>query len=432
MSEIAIRVENLSKQYRIGKALYRHDSICDHLADWAKSVFARNGHHTAKSADPSASSDLIWALKDVSFDVKQGEVIGIIGRNGAGKSTLLKILSRIVEPTGGFADIHGRVGSLLEVGTGFHRELTGRENIYFSGAILGMKKLEIKKKFNGIVDFSGIEKFIDTPVKRYSSGMYVRLAFAVAAHLDPEILIIDEVLAVGDAAFQNKCLRKMESAARESRTVLFVSHNMQAVNSLCTRAILIDGGRVEQSGDTRKVTKAYLAATTENGREQLEQVWNDIDTAPGNKNVRLRRISIQPDQEGPDQLIGITTPLRIEIEYWILAPQSLLVVACDFHTLENVNLFVTGNDSDADWHLLLVPPGLYRSTCHLPGDLFNDGSYKMGVTFYGPSGPLYEKPQVALFTVHDLERRVVPYYGKIPGVIRPKLNWRTTPLSGGG
>ncbi|HEY6200460.1 MAG TPA: ABC transporter ATP-binding protein, partial [Candidatus Binatia bacterium] len=234
MSNIAIRVENLSKKYKIGVRNYRHDSIRDHLTEWAKSFFSSNGNSAVSPGEPilgcgdsldAEGPDTIWALKDVSFEIKHGEAVGIIGRNGSGKSTLLKILSRITDPTAGFADIHGRVGSLLEVGTGFHRDLTGRENIYLNGAIIGMRKAQIDHKFDEIVDFSGVEKFIDTPVKRYSSGMYVRLAFAVAAHLDPEILIIDEVLAVGDAAFQEKCLGRIGSVAKDGRTVLFVSHN---------------------------------------------------------------------------------------------------------------------------------------------------------------------------------------------------------------
>src|SRR5882724_5389450 len=249
MSNIAIRAENLSKLYKIGARRSRHDTLRDHIMHGVKSLFSRNGHPLPISSQPSKdrgqspNSDYIWALKDVSFEIKKGEVVGFIGKNGAGKSTLLKILSRITEPTKGRAEIYGRVGSLLEVGTGFHPELTGRENIYLNGAILGMKRWEIEKRFDEIVAFSEIEKFIDTPVKRYSSGMYVRLAFAVAAHLEPEILIVDEVLAVGDAQFQKKCLGKMENAAKEGRTVLFVSHNMQSVAKLTERCLLLGNGR---------------------------------------------------------------------------------------------------------------------------------------------------------------------------------------------
>src|SRR5881628_3746544 len=246
MSDIAIRVEGISKHYRIGARQERYYTLRDTLTEAVTrpfqklaAFFSRNG---AGTRTPEAWS--IWALKDVSFDVKRGEVVGIIGRNGAGKSTLLKILSRITEPTEGRAKIHGRVGSLLEVGTGFHPELTGRENIYLNGAILGMKKAEIDWKFDGIVEFAEVEQFIDTPVKHYSTGMYLRLAFAVAAHLEPEILIVDEVLAVGDTAFQKKCLGKMGDVAKEGRTVLFVSHNLAAIENLCSSSFLLDSGRV--------------------------------------------------------------------------------------------------------------------------------------------------------------------------------------------
>jgi lipopolysaccharide transport system ATP-binding protein len=245
-NNIAIHVENLGKLYHIGKARQRHDTLRDALG----AMFRRGGDRKAEEE--------IWALKDVSFEIKRGEVVGVIGRNGAGKSTLLKILSRITEPTSGRAEIHGRVGSLLEVGTGFHPELTGRENIYLSGAILGMRRAEIDRKFDEIVDFSGVEKFIDTPFKRYSSGMRVRLGFAVAAHLDPEILLVDEVLAVGDAEFQQKCLGKMGEVAGEGRTVLFVSHNMGAIASLCSRCVLLEDGYVEEDDITEKVVYSYL------------------------------------------------------------------------------------------------------------------------------------------------------------------------------
>lgn len=271
MIDIAIRCEGLSKRYRIGEQ-ERYKALRDVIADTATAPFrrlrhaiSRNGHAsgTSPSALSSSPSNTIWALDDVSFEVKRGEVVGIIGRNGAGKSTLLKILSRITKPTKGQAEIHGRVGSLLEVGTGFHPELTGRENIYLNGAILGMHKAEIDRKFDEIVAFAEVEKFIDTPVKRYSSGMYVRLAFAVAAHMETEILLVDEVLAVGDAQFQKKCLGKMSDVARHGRTVLFVSHNMAAVQSLCPRGVLLDGGKLTQDGNSDHIIAGYLTRVAE-------------------------------------------------------------------------------------------------------------------------------------------------------------------------
>jgi lipopolysaccharide transport system ATP-binding protein len=257
MSNTAIRVEHLAKQYNIGTIQQRYDTLRDQLVSGLKGVFTC---HRGAAQEPES----IWALKDVTFDVRQGEVLGIIGRNGAGKSTLLKILSRITEPTEGNARIYGRVASLLEVGTGFHAELTGRENIYLNGAVLGMSRTEINRKFDEIVAFSGVEKFIDTPVKRYSSGMTVRLAFSVAAHLDPEILIIDEVLAVGDQVFQNKCLGKMEEIAHTGRTVLFVSHNMGAVMNLCTSCMWIDQGQIARIGDVKETINAYIEEISKN------------------------------------------------------------------------------------------------------------------------------------------------------------------------
>jgi lipopolysaccharide transport system ATP-binding protein len=255
MSDIAIRVENLSKLYHIGKAQRRHDTLRDTLADGLRST-RRWLRRTEQSAD-SEGEDALWALKNISLEVKRGEVLGIIGRNGAGKSTLLKILSRITEPTAGRVVGYGRVGSLLEVGTGFHPELTGRENIYLNGAMLGMRRVEIDRKFDEIVAFSEVERFLDTPVKRYSSGMYVRLAFAVAAHLEPEILIVDEVLAVGDAAFQKKCLGKMGDVASEGRTVLFVSHTMPTVLSLCSRVVVLQNGRLQFNGGCEQGVTEY-------------------------------------------------------------------------------------------------------------------------------------------------------------------------------
>jgi lipopolysaccharide transport system ATP-binding protein len=401
------------------------------------SLFARNGHRSNLNSQPSAlsghpssvddGSDTVWALKDVSFEVKQGEAVGIIGRNGAGKSTLLKIVSRITEPTSGFIDIHGRAGSLLEVGTGFQRDLTGRENIFLNGAIMGMKKAEIERKFDEIVDFSGVEKFIDTPVKRYSSGMYVRLAFAVAAHLEPEVLIVDEVLAVGDAEFQRKCVGKLENVAKEGRTVLFVSHNVNAVSNLCSRAILLAGGKIEVDGDATQVVKGYVAATTESIPNEFEQVWHDTEAAPGNDKIRLRRIGIVPRSDSTESIIDVTTSFDVEIEFWNLAPQNPLLIALGFYTMEQVVAFSTVSVGDPNWHGREVPPGLFRSVCRIPGNLFNDGSYALGVGFVNSSGFLYRKDKAVMFTVHDAARSIHKY-GRIPGVIRPKLDWETTLL----
>lgn len=291
MSDVVIRVENLGKMYRIGKAQQRHDSLRDFIADCGLRIAnLAQCNPTSEFRNPN-SDDRIWALKDVSFEVKQGEVVGIIGRNGAGKSTLLKILSRITEPTEGRARVKGKVRSLLEVGTGFHPELTGRENIYLSGAILGMSKAEIDRRFDEIVDFSGVEKFLDTPVKRYSSGMNVRLGFAVAAHLEPEVLLVDEVLAVGDAEFQKKCLGKMTEVAHEGRTVLFVSHNMLAVQSLCGRVILLEEGELTRSADAASIISYYFSQgdiTDAPDVELAEVQRSESSVEPGLKRALLR------------------------------------------------------------------------------------------------------------------------------------------------
>jgi lipopolysaccharide transport system ATP-binding protein len=308
MSNVVIRVENLSKQYKIGAAKYRHDTLRDQITYGLRTLFSRDGRRSSVSG----LKDTIWALKDVSFEVKQGEIVGIIGRNGAGKSTLLKILSRITEPTTGFAEIHGRLGSLLEVGTGFHSELTGRENIYLNGAILGMRRAEVKRKFDDIVGFAEVERFIDTPVKRYSSGMHIRLAFAVAAHLETEILLADEVLAVGDLEFQKKCLGKMGQIAKQGRTVLFVSHNLGTVLNLCPRVILFNFGQLMHDGPAESTIKNYLAyPSSKNG-----QAFDDNNPErSGDGTIRLvgARILNEVNQDSSHFVAG--RPASLEFRY---------------------------------------------------------------------------------------------------------------------
>jgi len=306
MSNVVIRVEDLSKQYKIGTPKHRHDTLRDHIAETFKSMFGRNGCRSA--GDPR---DTIWALKDVSFEVKHGEAMGFVVPNGAGKSTLLKVLSRITEPTAGFAEIRGRVSSLLEVGTGFHGELTGRENIYLSGVILGMKKAEINRKFDEIVAFAEIEKFVDTPVKRYSSGMYVRLAFAVAAHLETEILLVDEVLAVGDVEFQKKCLGKMGEVAKQGRTVLFVSHSMATVLNLCSRAILLRSGRLVYDGPAESTIKNHLAHYS----SKIAHVFDDNPERSGNGVVRLIGARILNEVNQPTSHLVAGRPAFFEFRY---------------------------------------------------------------------------------------------------------------------
>lgn len=310
MSNIALRVEGLSKQYRIGKQ-ERYRTFRDTITDAVTAPVRRVAGLLRGNAAAAANlTETIWALKDINFEVKHGEVVGIIGRNGAGKSTLLKILSRITEPTTGYADVFGRVGALLEVGTGFHPELTGRENIFLNGAILGMSREEIKRKFDEIVDFAGVEKFIDTPVKHYSSGMGLRLGFAVAAHLEPEILIVDEVLAVGDAEFQKKCMGKMSEVAGEGRTVLFVSHNMAAVQRLCSACVYLKNGAVQEIDQTRIVVSHYLAESARNEATLLESKGRS-----GSGVLRATDIHCyNPSNRDTDILLN-GEPARIEIDY---------------------------------------------------------------------------------------------------------------------
>ena len=304
MSDVAVHVEGIGKSYRIThsqRASYK--TLQEDLLALLKRPFSRDAN------SKSSRRETFWALKDVSFDVKQGEVLGIIGRNGAGKSTLLKILSRITKPTVGSADVYGRVGSLLEVGTGFHPELTGRENIFLNGAILGMTRREIQRRFDEIVDFAEIEQFLDTPVKRYSSGMYMRLAFAVAAHLDPEILVVDEVLAVGDAEFQKKCLGKMDDVAKSGRTVLFVSHNMAAVASLCTRAIMLNSGNMVNDSETDVVIKQYMQTSMES------TIMNLKDRKDRTGDGEVRATSLKVESLSSDNIIHVTSRLKITIRY---------------------------------------------------------------------------------------------------------------------
>lgn len=341
MSNIALRADSLGKRYQIGKASQRHNSIREAVADAAKEPFRklRKWRRVSEGAEPAVEpTDVVWALRNVSFEVREGEILGLIGHNGAGKSTALKILSRITEPTTGFAEVHGRVGSLLEVGTGFHPELTGRENVYLNGSILGMDRRYIDRSFDEIVEFSGVGKFIDTPVKRYSSGMYLRLAFAVAAHLEPDVLIVDEVLAVGDAAFQRKCLRRMGDVVKEGRTVLFVSHNMGAVRSLCSRTLWLQDGQVATIGPTHDVVDRYLRALSSAAGTAKDLF--DIPREHGlGRDLRLRRIQFN---EGMPILHG--EPLRVRIEYETRADLEGVTVGFGLSYLDGLRLMTVDSD----------------------------------------------------------------------------------------
>lgn len=420
MSDITIQAENLSKRYDIATAKYRHDTLCDQLADGLKSVFRRKGRsHPAERT--------FWALRDVSFEVRQGEIVGIIGQNGAGKSTLLKVISRITVPTDGRAEIFGRVGSLLEVGTGFHPELTGRENIYLNGAIIGMKKEEIRRRFDAIVEFAEVGEFLDVPVKRYSSGMYVRLGFAVAAHLEPEILLVDEVLSVGDAAFQKKCLGKIGDAARGGRTVIFISHNMTAINSLCKRVIWVNGGRIVEDGATTQIVTRYLA-TSVKGMDLSEEVWDDVNEAPGNDIVRFHRVRLRRQDGRLSDPLTMQTPFQVEVEYWNLAADAQLHTTLHIYTAEGIIAFTTCNLNNRP-----LAAGLYRNVCYFPGDLLNSGPHRFVVLVVkDASSVIYSHESRVSFDIFDVRERQGVWYGKEPGVVQPVLEWKTEYLGGFG
>jgi lipopolysaccharide transport system ATP-binding protein len=428
-SDIAIRVENLCKLYHIGRLQQRHDTLRDALVSALQRSKAGSGRAGGAGVEALEGSDEIWALRGVSFEVKRGEVVGIIGRNGAGKSTLLKILSRITEPTTGRAEIHGRVGSLLEVGTGFHPELTGRENIYLNGAILGMRRVEIDRRFDEIVAFAEIEKFLDTPVKRYSSGMYVRLAFEVAAHLEPEILLVDEVLAVGDVGFQKKCLGKMRDVARIGRTVFFVSHNMAAVTRLCGRAVLLDGGKLMADGNAYDIVSSYVGTGRLLGADRL---WDDLGTAPGDEVVRLRRVCVKESTGNAIQTVDVADSIGIEVEYDVLRPGWAPVPNLHFFNDAGICLFVS-IDLDPKWRRRTKPIGRFRTTACIPANLLSEGTVIVGaaITTLDPWHIHLFEEEAVMFQVTDSLRPETArgdFDGHLPGAVRPKLAWTTIPV----
>ena len=436
MSRTVIQVEGLGKRYRIGQPR-QQNALAHVIGDALRAPLrllgvgsnpgagANGGSGNGANPDASAlaktnknadnGSPYIWALKDINFEVKEGEVVGLIGRNGAGKSTLLKILARVTRPTEGHAELHGRIGSLLEVGTGFHPELTGRENVFMSGAVLGMRAAEIRRKFDEIVAFSEVERFLDTPLKHYSSGMQMRLAFAVAAHLEPEILFVDEVLAVGDASFQRKCIGKMNDISKQGRTIVFVSHNMTAVRSLCTRLIWLEAGRVTEAGDAGAIINRYLQNHMDNN---LDAVWNDESTAPGDDRVRLRSVRVIPDADS-EEPITLHTPLKIEFEYWNYVPGEMLNVSMVLNNFEEACIFASVSDFEPR------PAGLIRHTVEIPGDLLNAGSYYINLIIVkDASVGILLRNKVVSFEVVESEA-IGNWYGKIPGATRPKLQWKT-------
>ena len=411
MSQLAIRVDRISKEYRIGAAQASYKTLRGALTDLVTGPFRR----TPRDHRPR----VFQALTDVSLDIERGEVLGIIGRNGAGKSTLLKILSRITEPDAGVVELYGRVASLLEVGTGFHPELTGRENVYLSGAILGMTRAEIARKFDDIVAFAAVEQFVETPVKHYSSGMYLRLAFAVAAHLESEILLIDEVLAVGDAAFQAKCIGKMRETTSSGRTVVFVSHNMAAIAQLCQKVVWLDGGRVQVIATPEEAVRAYLS----HGQSQTaERRWTDVEQAPGNERVRLLAARFLQDEK-VSPVVDINVPSAIEIEFAVLTEAHDLVTEVSLSNAEGVNLF-----TNADWRPNRFEPGHYRKRVEIPAQLLAETrlNVEINLFFWNPRGRgVYLEHALAVDTIdseHPLAVRG-PYKGPWPGAVRVALPW---------
>lgn len=422
MSDIAISVEGLSKRYLIGHQAANKESYTA-----LRDVVARNAINLGRKTmamvhgKPIVDGDEIeefWALKDISFDIKYGDRVGIIGRNGAGKSTLLKILTRITEPTQGRVQIQGRVASLLEVGTGFHPELTGRENIFLNGAILGMSRAEIRTKLDEIVSFAEIDKFLDTPVKRYSSGMYMRLAFSIAAHLEPDVLVVDEVLAVGDLKFQRKCLGKMHDLSHQDVTLLFVSHNMAALSSLCNTGILLEKGRLVQRTSVENCIDHYLAMATD---QCNEMTWND-ELSISNEKLRFSRVAIQTPCGNPVDMIGNTEAFQIVVEYEVFSEIGGLRIG--FMMQRSDGIPVCGSNDPEAWPTSERQPGRYTSRCLFPSHILNAGTYSL---MFGADIPPYDR--LIIDTGYCISITVVekeghgPMHETLPGLIRPKLEW---------
>lgn len=408
-----IEIDDISKKYYL-----QAKRQANTLRDMVTGLFGAGGAEEEER--------VLWALRDVSFDVTEGETVALIGNNGAGKSTLLKILSRIIKPTSGTATLRGRVGSLLEVGTGFHQELSGRENIYLNGAVLGMKRVEIEKKFDEIVAFSELEKFLDTPIKFYSSGMYMRLAFAVAAYLEPEILMVDEVLAVGDLAFQRKCLNKMRDVSEHGRTVVFVSHNMQAVTRLCSRAIWIEKGVVREDGTAKEVVGNYLNSQSETASETT---WDNIRDAPGNEIVRLRRVRVYDGDGQSGPAFDIRKAIFVEMAYEVLEAGRVFMPGFELYNKEGICIF-TSQDLDPSYRGTERKPGLYTTRAEIPANFLAEGNFFVNVSAatYAPLTVHFMERDAAAFIVTDTldgDSARGDNAGQIEGVVRPVLKWET-------
>lgn len=420
MSETVISVENISKSYRLG-VIGTGTFYGDLKRWWAKQRGLPDPYLKIGEADHgNRDGETVWALNDVSFEVKRGEAVGIIGRNGAGKSTLLKVLSQVTAPTSGLVKVRGRIASLLEVGTGFHPELTGRENIFLNGAILGMNRTEVQRKFDEIVSFAEIDKFIDTPVKRYSSGMYVRLAFAVAAHLDPEIMIVDEVLAVGDAAFQRKCLGKMSENASEGRTILFVSHNMAAINRLCNRAVLLNQGQLVADGTGTEVTAQYLSMAS---GESSNRVW-DLKNAPGTEELRLVSVQLLGEKGDPVSVVDVREQLVLRVEYQVESPGLKFRCTFGFHT-QGIYAFAAMEPVEE----IRPHKGRYYSSIIIPPHLLAEGEYIISISMFSSAGAKVHyvslKNAIAFQVFDSMTGHSArgDYAQNFAGVVRPLFQW---------
>ena len=436
MSTTVIKIENLYKEYRLG--VIGHGTLYRDLQSWCAAAMGKEDPnsligHTGKGK----VRDRILALNDINLEIENGEVLGIIGANGAGKSTLLKILSRVTAPTKGSIKAKGRIASLLEVGTGFHTELTGRENIYLNGAINGMNRKEVSRKLDEIVDFAGVGQYVDTPVKRYSSGMHVRLGFAVAAHLDPDILVVDEVLAVGDASFRKKAVNKMKDVSKgEGRTVLFVSHNMESIKNLCTRAVLLKEGKVINNGPTEEVIERYLTSVSDDVNKYAgERTWN-MDNAPGNKVVRLMAIRTKNKQGEICSEFDVCEPFDIEFEHMVLSGNSQLSIVIEFISQLNNQVLLLSLDNYVNGPWGSQKPrdkGLYKSKCFVPANLLGEGNIFINFRMYTPPCPANQSEQIKEmevlgFTVvdnHNLNGARGSYPYDLGYVMRPKLKWVT-------
>ena len=433
MKNIAIRVENISKRYRINLERDKPDSLGSAFVSFLRKPFSNYKKLKSLTKIKNNGPDIVWALKNISFEIEEGTILGVIGKNGAGKSSLLKILSQIINPTNGKCEINGRVASLLEVGTGFHPELTGRENVFLNGTFLGMSKIEIEKKFIDIVKFSGISRYLDTPVKRYSSGMRVRLAFAVAAHLEPEILLIDEVLAVGDSEFQNKCIGKINEISKKNRTVLFVSHNMSAIRSLCTKVLFLDNGEIKNIGKTNDVLKSYLSSNDKDLENRVPGQFIYDHKLSDNGIIKLHSIKLLDEQKRLNGTFENSDPIYVEIKISLIKNINHLVIGIDLKRSFDELVFRTFHNDVKELSMNKNLNVEQKLICKIPGGLLNGGAYHLypciGIHrkkwIIGGINDISGVPLNIHFNVPNNE---IVYDDRKPGSLSPLLNWEVNSL----